>query len=1040
MVEEETAIFKLYKKFHEQTIEKHGNKSVVFMMVGSFYELYAVSLDDVQIGPDLYALSDILNVCVTRKDKKKPHSLSNVLMLGFPDHSVAKFKKILLDEGYTIVIVDQVTPPPNPRRDIVETCSPGTVMSSDYDRDSDNYLASIYIDSGEINDKTVHSCGLTLINVQTGRNIVSSISTQTADDNSWVNELNRILYSYSVVEYIIHFSPSVQLSDKDILSRFDTMMNKSCSFHNYKKDIKQFSKISYQNDILNKVFSLNNMLSPIEYFNWERKSELVLSYILMLHHVYLHKADLINNISLPKEESESDFLKITSDGIRQLNVVSNTNNYKGKGDSLITLLNKCKTGMGRRFFKERLLTPSVNMDIIEKSYENIHLYSQDNFYNDIRSSLGKISDLEKSLRNMGLEDLYDTNNLFSDSVAYDFVLKTIQIIVDYERIDISNQVVLFDEFREYVDYIKSVFEFDNFSSISSTNSIEKSIFKRGFNSEIDELDDKITEHLNNIHRICEKFSTIIDNKKNIKAVRYDYNDKNDHFIYCTKKRGLTIMDKFKNMNNKSIHVYDDDNNLLYKFNKDDVLMKPKDGSNSIIDLAVIRKISTDLLTLNKQIKNMNKILWDKTIKEIYTKYRRMLTSINEFIAEVDFYSCGAYLSISNNYHRPKTDPSADKAFIQATEIRHPIIESISDKEFIRNNVTLGKDNHDGILLYGVNAGGKSTLMKSIGLNIIMAQAGLYVAAETFVFKPYDKIFTRIISNDNIFKAQSSFVVECLDIHSFLNGTTKNSLVLGDEVCSTTEVSSALALVSSSLKILSDKQSSYMFTSHLSELIKIDEVKELNNLKIYHMSVSFEGEKIIFDRKLTEGVGPNHYGIKIAESLGLDKNFISIANQIHHRLNGESEHIVNQKKSVYNSNVLMGKCEMPNCSNPACETHHIFEQADCDDKGNTGHFHKNKAHNLVPLCKECHAKITYGNLHISGYKETSDGLELQYQIIEGKQENKKKKFGKPEIFSIKQYNNKYGKVLSKQKIIDKLQSDKGLKVSLKIFNQIINDEY
>ena len=133
---------------------------------------------------------------------------------------------------------------------------------------------------------------------------------------------------------------------------------------------------------------------------------------------------------------------------------------------------------------------------------------------------------------------------------------------------------------------------------------------------------------------------------------------------------------------------------------------------------------------------------------------------------------------------------------------------------------------------------------------------------------------------------------------------------------------ALALVSSSLKILSDKQSSYMFTSQKSELVKIDEVKELNNLKIYHMSVSFEGEKIIFDRKLTEGVGPNHYGIKIAESLGLDKNFISIANQIHHRLNGESEHIVNQKKSVYNSNVLMGKCEMPNCNNPVVK-HTIY---------------------------------------------------------------------------------------------------------------------
>ena len=71
------------------------------------------------------------------------------------------------------------------------------------------------------------------------------------------------------------------------------------------------------------------------------------------------------------------------------------------------------------------------------------------------------------------------------------------------------------------------------------------------------------------------------------------------------------------------------------------------------------------------------------------------------IAEVDFYSCGAYLSITNNYHRPKTDSSTDKSFIQATEIRHPIIESISEKEFIRNNITLGKDDQDGILLYGV---------------------------------------------------------------------------------------------------------------------------------------------------------------------------------------------------------------------------------------------------------------------------------------------------------------------------------------------------
>ena len=101
-----------------------------------------------------------------------------------------------------------------------------------------------------------------------------------------------------------------------------------------------------------------------------------------------------------------------------------------------------------------------------------------------------------------------------------------------------------------------------------------------------------------------------------------------------------------------------------------------------------------------------------------------------------------------------------------------------------------------------------------------------------------------------------------------------------------------------------------------------------------MSVSFSNDKIIFDRKLTPGVGPNHYGIKIAESLGLSKKFISLANQIHHRLNGDANHIVNQKKSVYNSDILIGKCEMPECNKDACETHHIYEQADCDENGNT----------------------------------------------------------------------------------------------------------
>ena len=95
---------------------------------------------------------------------------------------------------------------------------------------------------------------------------------------------------------------------------------------------------------------------------------------------------------------------------------------------------------------------------------------------------------------------------------------------------------------------------------------------------------------------------------------------------------------------------------------------------------------------------------------------------------------------------------------------------------------MGKDNKDGILLFGTNACGKSTLMKAIGLNVIMAQAGLFVACSEFQLKPYTKIFTRILNNDNIFRAQSSFAVEMMELRSIFQLGDENSLILGDELC------------------------------------------------------------------------------------------------------------------------------------------------------------------------------------------------------------------------------------------------------------------
>ena len=111
-------ILKEYLKFHHKYLKIY-DKMIVLMMVGQFYEIYAVMNDDIQVGPDLNEISDILNIQIAKRNKSiKEVNFDNFLMAGFPDHALIKFRDILLNHNYTIIVVDQITSPPNPERTI----------------------------------------------------------------------------------------------------------------------------------------------------------------------------------------------------------------------------------------------------------------------------------------------------------------------------------------------------------------------------------------------------------------------------------------------------------------------------------------------------------------------------------------------------------------------------------------------------------------------------------------------------------------------------------------------------------------------------------------------------------------------------------------------------------------------------------------------------------------------------------------------------------------------------------------------------------
>ena len=300
------------------------------------------------------------------------------------------------------------------------------------------------------------------------------------------------------------------------------------------------------------------------------------------------------------------------------------------------------------------------------------------------------------------------------------------------------------------------------------------------------------------------------------------------------------------------------------------------------------------------------------------------------------------------------------SFVEAKKMRHILIENIEKNEiYVSNDVTLGtKRDNLGMLLYGTNAVGKTSLIKALGICIIMAQSGCYVPCESFDYYPYKYIFTRIIGNDNIFKGLSTFGVEMSELRVILNHCDENSLILGDELCSGTETESALAIFTASLERLVNKGSNFIFATHFHEILQYEEIKNMDCIFVKHLRVKYnnETETLYYDRTLHEGNGECIYGLEVCKSLNIDNDFLDRAYAIRNKYCSNAN-ILQLKTSKYNKSKLKGQvCEF--CKTALSqEIHHMQYQKEANKDGViSGSFHKDHIANLACVCSSCHDKI------------------------------------------------------------------------------------
>ena len=285
-----------------------------------------------------------------------------------------------------------------------------------------------------------------------------------------------------------------------------------------------------------------------------------------------------------------------------------------------------------------------------------------------------------------------------------------------------------------------------------------------------------------------------------------------------------------------------------------------------------------------------------------------------------------------------------------------MIEHIQQNEiYVANDISLGsQDSPSGILLYGTNAVGKTSMIRALGIAIIMAQSGFYVPCSQFIYSPYTTIFTRIVGNDNLFKGLSTFAVEMSELRTILKHADNKSMILGDELCSGTETESALSIFTAALMELHSRESSFIFATHFHEIIDYDEIRSLSKLSLKHMAVHYDRvlDCLVYDRKLQDGAGNRMYGLEVCKSLYLPSDFLENAYKIRNKYDKVDRGHLEQKKSTYNAKKIVGLCEI--CKESMGEeVHHLQQQKDANDKGFIDGFHKNHGGNLMSICEKCH---------------------------------------------------------------------------------------
>lgn len=967
---ENFSIYSHYFSVTQENVKKYGEDTIVYMQVGGFYELYGCKQGDIIIGSKIEEVSAICDLQC--KEKKVSFEGDAVYMAGIPLNSLDKYIEKTIHGGFTAVVYVQSDDKEAKDRLLDSVYSPGTYISDSNQTSASNNIMCVWVDHHKslvrkVNKPDTLSVGISVVDTMTGATSFYQYETEYNIIASNFDELQRYVSVYNPSEFIIACSITKKHDVQKIIDYSGICSSKIHYVDMNGSYAKNVPKQTYQNHIISDAFQADTFDICLEF---REKDTATKAYCYLLDFVKERNPQLVNRLTLPTFDNVSTRVTLANHTLMQLNIIddiSNESKRYGKKSSVMSFLNQCSTIIGKRRFRHLMTNPTTDEEWLHKEYRMIDYLVQDDNYNVVdylRHSLVKIKDIEKISRQIVIRKLFpcSISQLYGSIMELDAITSYISDKDTLNNYLVSKQLPynIEDKYEKIENLLSKYFIIEECDKVSSNSGYSGNIIIRlGIFEEYDDIVkqyrdrkfkfDSIHKFLNDITNKMGNAGDSDDDDDKITYVKVHRTEKTGSYLESTLSRSKTVKAALKK------YEANPENKPVEGIRLADIKFVSGTSGNKKIESEIVSNLSWEIVKLEEKLTKITVKLFGEILdiieKEIYTDLR----DVANYVGKMDLIQCKAYNARTRNYCKPEIQ-NHTTSFVEAKQLRHCLIEYLQQNElYVPNDIQLGKE-PSGILLYGTNAVGKTSLIRALGISVIMAQCGMYVPCSEFVFKPYTALFSRILGNDNLFRGLSTFAVEMSELRVILNNADRNSLILGDELCSGTELQSALSIFVSGLQRLHNRRSSFIFATHFHDVIYYDEIKDLDSIAIKHMEVTYNSQldALVYDRILKDGPGNNTYGLEVCKSLHLDTEFLDCAYQIRNKYFKESSGALQYNPTRYNATKLVGKCEM--CGETmGTETHHLAEQQTANKDGFIDSFHKNHKANLVSICEKCHDK-------------------------------------------------------------------------------------